>query len=238
MHAAFGAMTIFRMTLNSAWLSFEQGTEADLESFLIGVPLQRPARVILAGKQWGLRACHILAAAPVGIDLRAIFLRGAPLGDEGIEILANSAVLAATQCLSVERCGLTDRGVQALAQSPHLTNLRELYLCNRDGIESGPLNQIGDAGVLALAASPNLRDLQKLDLWNTNVGDRGLEGLITSPNLPRLSRVNAWGTRLTLEGTQRFKVLASERSERHDETAAGATYCWIDTDYDERIITY
>jgi hypothetical protein len=192
----------------------------------------------LVGEQWGLQACHILAAAQAGIDLRAVFLRGTPLGDWGIEILASSAALAATQCLSIERCGLTDRGVQILAQSPHLTQLRELYLCNRDGIESGPLNQIGDVGALALAVSSNLSHLEKLDLWNTDVGDRGLEGLITSPNLPRLSSVNAWGTRLTPEGARHFKALASERWERHKEAAEGAVYCWIYTDYDERIITY
>ena len=101
---------IFSMAPDKAWLSFEQGTAADLESFLSGVPLQRPARIMLIGEQWGLRACHCIAAARAGIDLRAVFLRGAPLGDQGIEMLANSAVLDATQCLSIERCGLTDAG--------------------------------------------------------------------------------------------------------------------------------
>jgi hypothetical protein len=233
--AAHGVVITINMTQDKAWLSFGQGGEDDLKSFLSGAPLDRPARIILAGEQWGPRACHIIAAAPTGTNLRVVFMRGAPLGDQGIEILANSTVLALTHSLGIERCGLTDRGVEVLAQSPHLTRLRELYLCNRDGIESGPLNQITDAGALALA-SANLTYLEKLDLWNTSVGDQGLEGLIASPNLPRLASVTAWGTRLTPEGARRFKALAAERWERRKDTTKGAAYCSIYTDYDERTI--
>jgi hypothetical protein len=53
------------------------------------------------------------------------------------------------RCLGIERYGLTDRGVESLAQSPQLDDLRELLLCNRGGIETGPLNAIGDEGALA-----------------------------------------------------------------------------------------
>jgi hypothetical protein len=225
------------MAQDKAWLSFERGSESDLKSFLSGAPLTRPVRIALTGEQWGTRACHIIATAPAGINLRVLFIRGAPLGDQAIEVLASSTVLAATHSLGIERCGLTDRGVEVLAQSPQLTCLRELYLCNRDGIESGPLNEIGDVGALALA-SANLSYLEKLDLWNTRVSDQGLESLIASPNLLRLSSVTAWGTRLTPEGARRFRALAAERWERRKDTAKGATYCSIYTDYDERLITY
>ncbi|HTP08473.1 MAG TPA: hypothetical protein VMP08_09490 [Anaerolineae bacterium] len=222
-----------------AWQSFEHGTEADLESFLISASSSNgPVRIILAGEHWGLRACRIIAAGSACIDLRVVFLRGASIGDEGIEILTSSRVLTTTRHLGIERCGLTDRGVRLLAQSPHWINLHELYLCNRDGIESGSLNQIGDEGVLAIAASANLIHLEKLDLWNTGVGDRGLEGLVTSPNLPWLANINAWGTRLTSEGARRCKALANEQWASRQGTAESAAHCWIDTDYDERIITY
>jgi hypothetical protein len=226
------------MTQDDAWLRFEAGTLTDLERFLNGAPGEHPVRVLLSGEQWGLEACQILAATPAGIDLRVLFLRGAPIGDAGIEILASANVLTSLRSLAVERCGLTDRGIRALANSPHLRQLGELYLCNRAGIETGPLNQIGDVGTVALAATPYLDQLEKLDLWNTRVGDQGLEAIVVSPQLIRLSSLTAWETRLTRQGAQRFKALAKDRWERSRKFNPAAAYCWIYTDYDERIITY
>jgi hypothetical protein len=226
------------MTQDDAWLRFEAGTLADLELFLSAAPAGHPLRVLLNGENWGPAACQILAATPLGIDLRALYLRGAPLGDTGIETLASARVLESLHSLAIERCGLTDLGVQALANSPHLSQLGGLFLCNRLGIETGPLNQIGDAGALALAASPNLGRLEKLDLWNTQVGDRGLEAIVLSPQLTRLSSLTAWETRLTKEGARRLKDLAKERWERSRRLSPVSAYCWVYTDYDDRIITY
>ncbi len=226
------------MTHNDPWLRFEAGTQADLEHFLNGALRHHPARVALNGEQWGPAACQILAAAPAGIDLRAVFLRGAPIGDPGIEILVGANVLDSVRSLSIERCGLTGRGVKALVKSTHLSELRELYLCNRVGIETGPLNRIGDDEAVALAASPYLGQLEKLDLSNTQVGDQGLEAIVGSPQLSRLSSLTAWETRLTREGARRIKDLAKDRWERSRKLNAAVTYCWIFTDYDERIITY
>lgn len=68
--------------------------------------------------------------------------------------------------------------------------------------------------------------------------DRGLEAIFASPQLPRLSSVNTCGTRLTREGVGRVKAVVAERWERGQETTVGGVYCWVYTDYDERIITY
>jgi Leucine Rich repeat len=226
------------MKPDDPWLRFEAGTLAALELFLNGAFRDHPVRVILDGDHWGPAACRILAAAPAGIDLRVISLRGAPIGDAGIRVLARAGVLDSVRSLAIERCGLTDLGVQALANSPHLSQLGELFLCNRHGIETGPLNRIGDAGAMVLAASPYLGQLEKLDLWNTQVGDRGLEALVLSPQLSRLSSLTAWETRLTQVGAHRLKDLAKERWERSRRLTPVPVYCWIYTDYDERIITY
>lgn len=223
---------------DNSWLSFEGGTEADLEDFLAKAPLHRPVRVILTGEEWGLRACKIVAASPAGIDLRMISLRGASIRDAGIESLLSTPVLAPAHYLGIERCGLTDRGVELLAQLPQVNSLRELSLCNRGGIETGPLNVIGDAGARSLAASPRLSQLEKLNLWNTGVGDRGLAAIVTSPYLTRLSSITAWGTRLSREGASQVKALAQEQWESRTVNTLGAALCWIHTDYDERIITY
>jgi hypothetical protein len=226
------------MKLDDPWLRFEAGTLTDLELFLGAALRDHPVRVILEGEHWGPKACQILAAAPARIDLRVISIRGAPIGDLAIEVLANASVLASVRSLGIERCGLTDRGVRALASSPHLTKLGGLYLCNRAGVETGPLNQIGDHGAMALAASPYLGQLEKLDLWNTGVGDQGLVAILASPHLTRLSSLTAWETRLTREGAQRLKALATERWERGRARTPPLPYCSIFTDYDERLITY
>ena len=227
-------MSTSSMTQDNTWLRFEQGSKAELELFLHSAVPNRPVRVILAEEHWGARACSLLAGARSGMDLQVLMLRGTAIGDDGIEVLAHSTVLASLRCLGVERCGLTDRGIQILAQSPHLSNLRELYLCNRAGIETGLLNVIGDTGAMALAASLQLGHLEKLDLWNTGVGDHGFAAIVASPHLSRLSSVTAWGTRLTREGAQRFREVATERWENSKDKGQGVAYCWIYTDYDER----
>jgi hypothetical protein len=226
------------MTQTGVWLRFDGATQAGLEAFLSRAPSDRPVRVVLAGNQWGPATCRFLAAVPAGIDLRAVYLRGTLIGDQGIELLAGLPVLDSVRSLGIERCALTDRGIRALAKSAHVSELRELYLCNRAGIESGLLNQIGDDGAAALADSPNLSQLEKLDLWNTQVSDRGLEAIVASPYLVRLSSLTAWETRLTMEGAYRIKALAKERWERSRKLTAAAVYCWILTDYDDRTITY
>lgn len=220
------------------WLRFESGEEADLETFLTSANAEHPVRVVLSGEQWGTRACEIVAGSCPEIDLRVVSLRGTCIGDAGINILASSTVLRSVRSLGVERCGLSSRGVERLAQCPSLHNLRELYLCNRAGIETGRLNEIGDEGAIAIATSPHLSHLETLDLWHTSVGDQGFEAIATSPSLSRLSSVIAWETQLTQAGAHRIKAIAEEKRQREPGNAGGRRSCCIHTDYDERVITY
>lgn len=225
------------MTGDRPWLRFESGEEAELEAFVKSADAQHPVRVVLRGEQWGMRACEILAGSCPEIDLRVVYLRGTCIGDAGIDILTSSAVLKSVRSLGIERCGLSNRGVERLAQCPSLHNLRELYLCNRTGIETGRLNEIEDGGAIALAASVQLSQLETLDLWNTSVGNQGLEAIISSPYLGRLSSVIAWETQLTQEGSYRIKAMAEARRQGEPGNAGGRMSCWIHTDYDERAIT-
>jgi hypothetical protein len=225
------------MTRDRPWLRFESGEEADLEAFLKSVDAQHPVRVVLRGEQWGARACEVLAGACPEIDLRVVYLRGTCIGDAGINILASSTVLRSVRSLGVERCGLSHLGVERLAQCPSLHNLRELYLCNRVGIETGRLNEIGDEGAIALATSVHLSHLEMLDLWNTSVGNQGLEAIVSSPYLAQLSSVIAWDTQLTQKGAHRIKAMAEERRQREQGNAGGRMSCCIHTNYDERVIT-
>ncbi len=123
------------MTSDNAWLRFESGTEAELETFLARARGNRSVRVILQGQTSGPRACEIVAFARLDLDLRVVFVRGASIGDEGAAAFANSAALACVRSLAIERCGLTDLGGRLLDQSPHVSALRELYLGNRQGLK-------------------------------------------------------------------------------------------------------
>jgi hypothetical protein len=226
------------MTLDTPWQSFGPGTEADLEKFLADASLDPPIQVSLGGNHWSPEAGRILASHPE-LNIQVLFLRGTLIRDEGIEALISSPMMASVKLLSMEQCGITNRGVCALARSPYTGNLEELYLCNRWGIESGSPNEVGDSGAKALAETPNLSGLTEIDLWNTGVGDEGVEALVTSPYLTRLSTLTVWETRLTDAGTKRIKALAFERWKRRE--AEGETFpplCWLHTDYDERIIEY
>jgi hypothetical protein len=55
--------------------------------------------------------------------------------------------------------GCVDDGAEALAGSPHLGNLRNLYMEN---------HRIGDRGALALAGSPHLGGVTTLSFGETN----------------------------------------------------------------------
>jgi hypothetical protein len=212
-------------------------TEADLENFLNEAPPDLPLRVSLDGDHWDSTAGHLLASRPE-LRFHTLFLRGMRLGDEGMKAMISSPAFASVTRLSVERCGITDRSVCALAQSPHAENLKELYLCNRQGIETGLLNEMGDTGAKALANSPRLAQLVEIDLWNTGVSDAGVKALVTSPYLTSLSTLTVWGTRLTREGAAEVKDLADKRwKQREAEGERFPPFCWLHTDYDERTLT-
>ena len=90
------------------------------------------------------------------------------------------------------RGGLSDPGLQSLAASPFVANLRELHL--------GGNEELTDASVVAVAASPYLNRLELLDFNFNRFGDPGLLTLIHSPHLRSLRTLRLWGTLITDNG--------------------------------------
>jgi uncharacterized protein (TIGR02996 family) len=138
-----------------------------------------------------------LAAAAGGLPrLERLVLSGNYVGDAGCERLAGARSLAGLREL-VMRCDMIAfsdaihaAGAAALAESPHLTDLRSLDLAG---------HHIGDAGLRALAHSPNAAALEVLDVSQNDVGevgDSGVEALTESPHLGRLRRLDLTRNRL------------------------------------------
>jgi uncharacterized protein (TIGR02996 family) len=118
--------------------------------------------------------------------LRRLRLQGAD-GDyaENEELIAalRSPWLARAESLAVfcDASSLSRDAVAALAECPHLADLRELDL---NAHNPGP--GIGPEGVRLLANSPHLRGLTALRLRWQKIGDGGAAALAASPLLPRL----------------------------------------------------
>ncbi|MGH2409795.1 MAG: hypothetical protein ACRDGS_05425, partial [Chloroflexota bacterium] len=89
--------------------------------------------------------------------------------------------------------GSGDAFAQAIASSPHLGQLEELFL---------PLDNIGDAGAAALAQSATLRRLRVLDLHYNKLGAVGASEIAASRSLMHLSRLYLEGNRLSEESKE------------------------------------
>jgi uncharacterized protein (TIGR02996 family) len=106
------------------------------------------------------------------VPLRHLLLRRA---DPRADALAAAPYLHGLEILSFVDyydLPLTARGARALASSPHLGRLRNLYLLHND---------LGDAGVQALAGAPWLRGLQTLVLAANGLSAVGVRALAESP---------------------------------------------------------
>ena len=89
---------------------------------------------------------YLLSKDSMVRELHLLDLSENPIGDKGIEIIANSPVTSAIDDLRLTRTGMTDRGAEALAASPHLKNIKLLCLGN---------NNLGQIGMEALKNSKN-----------------------------------------------------------------------------------
>ncbi len=113
-------------------------------------PIRR-VRFIEAG-----RCLAQLVESPLLGKIREIDLCGSYLGNGGINLLARARQLTRLEVLHLGFNELTDQGLRALAEIPHLANVRELYLNDN--------KQLGTPGIRALADSPYLARLRLLDL--------------------------------------------------------------------------
>jgi uncharacterized protein (TIGR02996 family) len=104
---------------------------------------------------------------------------GAPLGDVGLARLAGCPEMGQPN-LDLRSQKIGDEGLTALAQSPHLTEVRELDLEN---------NRIGPAGAVALGISRHTAGLRRVDLSGNPIGDRGAAALSESAFFPAIERI-------------------------------------------------
>jgi uncharacterized protein (TIGR02996 family) len=117
-----------------------------------------------------------LFAGPAAAGLKALSLRNEPLGDEGLGVLAD-ALPETILDLTLDRIGLRAAGLEALARSERLANLRRLDLSR---------NSLPPREMRVLSLSRRLAGLRSLSLQNCNVGDKGVRHLTRSKFWPNL----------------------------------------------------
>lgn len=116
----------------------------------------------LAYNPLGAAAGLVLGARP----LLSLTLTACGLGDEGAVALAAAEFRPTTLALS--ECDLTDRGVEAIASSPILSNVETLSLGR---------NHITDRGVLTLVRSKHTSSVKVVHLEGNRIGDIGAVAL-------------------------------------------------------------
>jgi hypothetical protein len=210
-----------------------------LEGFAAALVPGSPISIVLSGEHWGPKTGDIIASLKSGLELDFLSVRGAVIGDQGMMALVKCPALSSIRYLGLERCGVTNTGVDLLLRSGPFGRLKNLSLCNREGIETGPLNTIDDVGAIALASSRELPVLEEIELWKTEVGDSGFTAIANSTWLPELATVYAWGTKLTRAGANLIKDIAAEKS-RARQAAGIKPFRWTSyhTDFDDRVISW
>ena len=127
----------------------------------------------------GIRA---IAESTQPTHLRSLAFRMDVHGDPALESIAASASLTQLDALIMNNCGLTDGGLEALANAPKVAHLRSLDLGDNGGVT--------DDGIRALCASPHGLHLRSLQLCNTSVTVAGITALLRSPAMAQLERLH------------------------------------------------
>jgi uncharacterized protein (TIGR02996 family) len=152
----------------------------------------------LANCSVGPDGARALASSPYLCNLEFLSLAHNPVRSAGAAALAASANLSRLTFLDLWFAELYD-GIQALAQSPYLGQLRSLFLDRND---------LGPDAMAALAASPFLGSLSALDLADNQCGLEGLRALTASPLHSRLRALDlAWT--VFEEGDEAAEVLGA-----------------------------
>lgn len=127
-----------------------------------------------------------LAGSPVVQNIMALNLRHQNITGVALEAIANSPHLAKLVTLLVANNGYLSDGIDVLAESPYMRNLKRLDLSNtflRDSVK-------------ALANSPHMNGLEWLDLYRCMMTEGSVEALANSPHMSNLKHLNLGGTRL------------------------------------------
>jgi len=142
----------------------------------------------------------VLATSPYLRQLQRLNLYWTDMiGIRGVQALCSAPTMRGLIALNLGRLrefshdGSGDAFAQAVASSPHLAELEELFL---------PLDNIGDSGASALAHSATLCRLRVLDLHYNKIGAVGASEMAASRSLRRLSRLYLEGNRLSEESKE------------------------------------
>jgi Ran GTPase-activating protein (RanGAP) involved in mRNA processing and transport len=175
--------------LASLDLSGVGATAAGFSGLLASGCLKTLRKLDLYGNDLGEEGAKVVADAQSLSRLEALDLASCGLTAASAQYLARSKHLNGLQELSLYSAGhrvgqenrVGNEGVEALAASPFLKRLRELYLED---------NQVSGRGVKALAGSPLLARLTGLDLSRNPIGTVGARVLASSPNAGGLKWLN------------------------------------------------
>ena len=125
--------------------------------------------------------CAILEEAghhsPNGLALRHLNLADNPIGDAGVEWLAQAKHLAPLNELNLSDADVNEAGAEALAGAHHLTALTHLDL-------GGSRLQL--AGARAIAGAQHLRTLEHLNLARAALGVGGAEAIVLAQQFKSL----------------------------------------------------
>src|SRR5262249_44786312 len=141
------------------------------------------------------------------LQLRDLTLDDSELGDEGVEALAASPVLASVEVLCLRQNSIRVRGIRALAASPHLGRLRSLSAYD---------NPLGDPGGEALADAVWLEGIESLSLERCGLGAGAARALlgVPPPGLARLGHLGLFGN------TEELMAVIPELRERFGDVVS------------------
>lgn len=148
-------------------LHFHMGLESTREligAIRLGGPFER-----LSFSGMGITGDYArqLFDGPAAAELKELSLRNEPLGGEGLSVLADELPDTVLD-LTLERIGLRAAGLEPLARSARLANLRRLDLSR---------NSLPPREMRVLSLTRRLAGLRSLCLQNCNVGDKGVRHL-------------------------------------------------------------
>jgi uncharacterized protein (TIGR02996 family) len=152
------------------WCSFRRGfieeiSISDRHLIKHAKELFRSAPVLDVHLKSDGKRLHLLPELPEVHHTFFLDLSSQRLGDEAIEGMAESPMLARVHGLNLGSVFLGDEGLESLFDSPHLGNLRELYLND---------NPITDDGIRRFVMSPIVEQLELLDVRFTKISEESV----------------------------------------------------------------
>ncbi len=188
----------FLPQLDTLDLSVNRISDSTGQSFFKGADLSALIKLELGENNLGAQACGALAANATLGKLRTLDLLRNRLGPSGGQMLATSThmtnltwlnlyetylgggllpiaqstILSKVQYLDIGNSGVDVASVEALAKSPHVSNLKTLRIYK---------TYLRNAAAMALASSPHLGKLTKLGV--SGMSDKAKQALRSSPHL-------------------------------------------------------